>query len=83
MVVCWHPEKQFPYKYSLPLSEVVHEDNSVLRIGDKDVAEMFKKKKEFMVIDELTKLTYTTKHRWFPRSRDKKAKNTEPDRPYL
>lgn len=83
MVTCWHPEKPFPYECSLPLPENKHEDNSVLRVGEKDIAEIFKKKKDFMVIDELTKLTYTTKHKWFPRSRDKKAKKTEPDRPYL
>ncbi|XP_032665105.1 39S ribosomal protein L42, mitochondrial [Odontomachus brunneus] len=83
MVACWHPEKQFPYECSLPLPEDKHEDNSVLRVGDKDVAEVFKKKKQLVVIDELSKMTYTTKHRWFPRSRSKKTKKTKPDRCYL
>ncbi|XP_014472997.1 PREDICTED: 39S ribosomal protein L42, mitochondrial [Dinoponera quadriceps] len=84
MVACWHPDKPFPYECSLPLPEEKHEDNSsVLKVGEKDIAEIFKKKKDFMVIDELTKLTYTTKHRWFPRSRDKKPKDLLPDRPYL
>lgn len=83
MVACWHPEIPFPYECSLPVPENKYEDNSVLRVGDKDIAEVFHKKQETMVIDELSKLTYTTKHRWFPRSRDKKAKKTKPDRPYL
>ncbi|EGI61438.1 PREDICTED: 39S ribosomal protein L42, mitochondrial [Acromyrmex echinatior] len=82
MVVCWHPEKIFPYECSLPLPEE-KPDISVLRIGNKEVAEMFRKKKEYQVVEELAKITYTTKHKWYPRSRDKKAKDTEPDRPYL
>nr|XP_012222117.1 PREDICTED: 39S ribosomal protein L42, mitochondrial [Linepithema humile] len=83
MVVCWHPEKPFPYECSLPLPEEKLTDTSVLCIGDKDVADVFRKKKPYQVVEELAKITYTTKHRWYPRSRDKKAKNTEPDRPYL
>lgn len=83
MVACWHPEKPFPYECSLPLPENKHEDNSVLRVGEKDVADIFKKKKELFVIDELRKITYTTKHRWFPKSRSKKIRPIEPDRPYL
>lgn len=82
-VVCWHPEKSFPYEYSLPLPEEKPADTSVLCIGDKDVADVFRKKKPYQVVEELAKITYTTKHRWYPRSRDKKAKKTEPDRPYL
>lgn len=82
MVVCWHPEKPFPYECSLPLPEE-KPDISVLCIGDKDVTEVFRKKKPYQVVEELAKITYTTKHRWYPRSRDKRAKKTEPDRPYL
>jgi len=47
------------------------------------VADVFRKKKPYQVVEELAKITYTTKHRWYPRSRDKRAKDTEPDRPYL
>lgn len=82
MVVCWHPEKPFPYECSLPLPEE-KPDTSVLCIGDKDVTDVFRKKKPYQIVEELAKITYTTKHRWYPRSRDKKAKKTEPDRPYL
>lgn len=83
MVVCWHPEKPFPYECSLSLPEKKLITDSVLCIGDKDVADIFRKKKPHMVIEDLAKITYTCKHRWYPRSRDKKAKMTEPDRPYL
>lgn len=84
MIVCWHPNQGFPYEYSQPiLEETKASSNSVLRIGEKDVSEVFRKKKASDVVEELAKLTYTTKHRWYPRSRDKRAKKTEPDRPYL
>lgn len=82
MIVCWHPEKPFPYECSLPLPEE-KPDISVLCIGDKDVADVFRKKKPYQVIEELAKITYTTKHRWYPSSRDKKERKPEPDRPYL
>lgn len=82
MVACWHPEKTFPYECSLPLPED-KPDTSILCIGDKEIADVFRKKKPHMVVEELSKITYTTKHKWYPRSRDKKAKTTEPDRPYL
>ncbi|XP_011638555.1 39S ribosomal protein L42, mitochondrial [Pogonomyrmex barbatus] len=82
MVVCWHPEKPFPYEYSLPLPEE-KPDTTILCIGEKDVTDVFRKKKPYQVVEELAKITYTTKHRWYPRSRDKKAKITSPDRSYL
>lgn len=82
MVVCWHPEKQFPYEYSLPLPEEKR-DTSMLSIGEKDVAEVFWKKTNQEVVNELAKITYTTGHRWLDRKRDRKAKQTKPDRPYL
>lgn len=83
MVVCWHPEQPFPYECSQPLPEEKPENTSVLCIGDRDVADVFRKKKPYQVVEELAKVTYTTKHRWYPRSRDKRAKDTKPDRSYL
>jgi len=82
MVICWHPEQPFPYECSLPLPEE-KPDTSVLRIGKKDIEDIFWQKKPYQVVEELANITYTTKHRWYPKSRDKKAKKTEPDRPYL
>ncbi|XP_043681464.1 39S ribosomal protein L42, mitochondrial [Vespula pensylvanica] len=84
MIICWHPDQGFPYECSKPiLEEQVLTSNTVLKIGEKDIQDVFRKKKEDDVIAELAKLTFTTKHKWYPRSRDKKAKKTEPDRPYL
>ncbi|XP_035735272.1 39S ribosomal protein L42, mitochondrial-like [Vespa mandarinia] len=83
MIICWHPDQGFPYEYSKPIEEEVSISNAVLKIGEKDIEDVFKQKNQDDVIAELAKLTFTTKHRWYPRSRDKKAKKTEPDRPYL
>ena len=83
MVVCWHPEQNFPYEFSKPLPEE-HVPYRVLNIEEAEVNSIFARKvHERQIADECAKLTFTTKHRWFPRSRDKKAKKTKPDRPYL
>lgn len=82
-IVCWHSEAHFPYECSRPLPEE-RETHSNLKIQSLDeVCSVFNKKKQEFVRQELMSLTYTTKHRWFPRERDKYAKNTPPDREYL
>ncbi|PSN38916.1 hypothetical protein C0J52_11863 [Blattella germanica] len=82
-IVCWHPEPHFPYECSRPLPDI-QETHSLLKVQNLDeVRSVFKEKKEEFVRQELMNITYTTKHRWFPRSRDKYAKNTPPDREYL
>ncbi|XP_015598728.1 39S ribosomal protein L42, mitochondrial [Cephus cinctus] len=81
--VCWHPEQTFPYEFSKSLPETKVVSKSVLKIGEADVASVFQKQKPEQVVQELANLTYTTKHRWYPRSRDNRAKKTPMDRPYL
>lgn len=85
VIICWHPEKPFPYECSKPVPvEVTAQSKTVLKVDDKEeMYKVFRHKKEELVREELMKITYTTKHRWFPRSRDKKAKKTPPNRPYL
>lgn len=85
MVVCWHPEQPFPYECSLPLPEE-KTDTAVLRIGEKEIKDIFWKKKPFEVVEELAKVTYTTKHKWYPTTgtrKDKTMRKILPDRPYL
>jgi len=82
-IVCWHPEPRFPYECSRPLPPA-YETIATLKIQSLDeVRSAFVENKQEFVRQELMSLTYTTKHRWFPRSRDKYAKNTPPDREYL
>lgn len=84
MAVCWHPEQHFPYECSKPLPEKKPQPYSVLNVTSADMKKVFyRKQSDKQIADECAKITFTTMHRWFPRSRDKKAKKTKPDRPYL
>lgn len=85
VIVCWHPEKPFPYEFSKPLPlEEKPESRTVLKLDNKEeMYKIFRNKKEEFIREELMKITFTNKHRWFPRSRDRKAKKTKPNRPYL
>ena len=64
-IICWHPEPFFPYDCSRPLPEK-QETHSTLQIQSLDeVRSVFKEMKQ-----DLMPLSHTTKHRWFPRSRN-------------
>lgn len=84
-IVALHQDREeFPYEFSKPLPEEAKEDNSVLKMSDiKEVKRVFKDMSPEMARQQLCSLTLTTKHRWFPRARDKKAKKGEMNRPYL
>ncbi|XP_017146236.1 39S ribosomal protein L42, mitochondrial [Drosophila miranda] len=84
-IVAWHPETAFPYEHSKPLPKVVEAQTSAVikETALKTAMQGFKRKHPEVARYELSKLTHTTKHRWFPRARDKKAKKTPMDRPYL
>lgn len=83
--VAWHPDVQFPYELSKPIPTKVEQSSSaVIEESAMNVAQRaFKTVHPEVARQELQRLTFTTKHRWYPRSRDKKAKKTESDRPYL
>lgn len=83
--VAWHPQKEFPYEFTRPIP-VIEERNRSTVIKEEALStamSAFKSKKPEIAREELQRLTFTTKHRWFPRARDKKAKKTPMDRPYL
>ncbi|XP_058121821.1 large ribosomal subunit protein mL42 [Anopheles ziemanni] len=83
--VAWHPKPDFPYEFSKPIEVTVPEPNANL-VRDDIIANSraaLKAKHPEFVRQELSKLTFTTKHRWFPRARDKRAKKTPMDREYL
>ncbi|ETN59252.1 mitochondrial ribosomal protein L42 [Anopheles darlingi] len=83
--VAWHPKPDFPYEFSKPLEVVVPEPTANLVRDDiiQTSRAALKSKHPEFVREELSKLTFTCKHRWFPRARDKRAKKTPMDRPYL
>ncbi|XP_059612792.1 large ribosomal subunit protein mL42 [Phlebotomus argentipes] len=85
-LVAWHPKPAFPYEFSKPIPPPVERDNSsLLKENALNTAmQAFKTKHPEVARAELMKITHTTKHPWYPRPRDKRAKkNTPLDRPYL
>lgn len=82
----WHPKKEIPYEFTRPLPTAIEQKSYSMLKDQKleDAKQAFSlTNNQHFVIERLTKVTFTSKHRWFPRSRDKKAKKTEMDRPYL
>ncbi|CAH0695051.1 unnamed protein product [Spodoptera exigua] len=83
-IVALHKDQEFPYEFSRPLPEEAVADKSILRMNDtQEVYRVFRDLKPEIARKQLSSLTLTTQHRWFPRARDKKAKKTEMNRPYL
>lgn len=83
--VAWHPDVEFPYALSKPLPEVSEQSSSAVieESAMKTAQRAFKTAHPEVAREELQRLTFTTKNRWYPRARDRKAKKTESDRPYL
>lgn len=85
-LVCWHPEPEVPYELTSPLpkEEVVNQSViSALNGNDKSDVSHLEALKEELAREQLMKMTFTTKHRWFPRPGKREAKKTPMDRPYL
>ncbi|KAF9798117.1 hypothetical protein SFRURICE_016507 [Spodoptera frugiperda] len=83
-IVALHKDQEFPYEFSRPLPTETVADKSILRMNDtQEVYRVFRDLKPEIARKQLSSLTLTTPHRWFPRARDKKAKKTEMNRPYL
>ncbi|CAG9821826.1 unnamed protein product [Phaedon cochleariae] len=85
-ILAYHPKEDFPYECTKPLPEIdqIEAESSLLKTTvTPELLNIFNKKTPEQARQELMNLTHTTKHRWFPRSRDKKAKKTPMDREYL
>ncbi|CAH0405520.1 unnamed protein product [Chilo suppressalis] len=82
-IVALHREKEFPYDQSRPLPDEI-EDKSLLKMTDiNEALRVFKDMVPEIARKQLSSLTLTTPHRWFPRARDKRAKKTQMNREYL
>lgn len=82
--VAWHPEIEFPYECSKPIPPKAVPSSSLIKEEALNTATTaFINKNPEIAREELSRITYTTKHRWFPRDRDKRAKKTPMDREYL
>ncbi|GCB74890.1 hypothetical protein scyTo_0020833, partial [Scyliorhinus torazame] len=68
-IVCYHPQVDIPYEHTKPISrpspvenkEETHDQVLKARL-DKEVL----REKQAPTIEELSKMFYTTKHRWYP-----------------
>ena len=68
-IICaWHPQPKFPYEFSQPIqrSEIT-DTNSKLKVQHVEgMKDLYHYKHERFQRRELMRLTWTTKHRWFP-----------------
>ncbi|XP_014280332.1 large ribosomal subunit protein mL42 [Halyomorpha halys] len=82
-IVCWHPEKMYPYEFTKPMPEYVSQPR-ILKTSKEEAMKLISKKgTDKEIAEECAKLTNTTFHRWLPRSRDKKVRKIPPQRPFL
>lgn len=80
----WHPTPEFPYEHSLPLPPPAIPTSTLLKDEAIQTAmQAFGNKNPEIARQELMKITHTSKHIWAPRQRDRKRKNTPPNREYL
>lgn len=83
-IVALHRDQGFPYEHSKPLPEEVAANTSVLKMTDiGEVKRIFKDMTPEMARKQLSSLTLTTEHRWFPKARTKRARKFDINRPYL
>ncbi|XP_063220950.1 large ribosomal subunit protein mL42 [Bacillus rossius redtenbacheri] len=87
-VVCWHPERPFPYELSRPLPQeaargVACPAEALGVQAVREVRELYRARAPETTRDQLMKITHTTKHIWFPKGRAQYRKKIEPDREYL
>ncbi|XP_038666894.1 39S ribosomal protein L42, mitochondrial isoform X2 [Scyliorhinus canicula] len=82
-VVCYHPSVDIPYEHTKPISrpspvenkEETHDQVLKARLDKEVLCD-----KQAPTIEELSKMFYTTKHRWYPvgRYRRQKIKSNPP-----
>lgn len=84
--VCRHAQKEFPYECTKPMPQFQTKQASILKSTKEEAMDLFSRKRaEIEIVEELAKLTHTTKHRWFPNNwhKRKRVKQIKPDRPNL
>lgn len=82
--VALHPTREFPYEMSRPLPPPTIPTSYLIRDEAIQTANRaFNKKHPELAREELSRVTHTTVHRWFPRARDTRRKKTPIDREYL
>ncbi|XP_063072944.1 39S ribosomal protein L42, mitochondrial [Engraulis encrasicolus] len=69
-VVCYHPAAEFPYELSQPIPRpdpITSPPETHDQVLKERLSQDRLKNKQAPTIEELSKMFYTTKHRWYPR----------------
>uniref|UniRef100_A0A8C0IJX1 Large ribosomal subunit protein mL42 n=1 Tax=Chelonoidis abingdonii TaxID=106734 RepID=A0A8C0IJX1_CHEAB len=82
-IVCYHPSVEIPYEHTQPIprpdpvdnKEETHDQVLKSRLEVKEL-----KNSKGPTFEELSKMFYTTKHRWYPVGQRRKKLNTPKDR---
>ena len=71
VIACWHPPPNFPYEMSrsLPVEEAAASSSPLKVTVTEDMKELYHHKHERFARRDLMRITWTTKHRWFPSKR--------------
>merc|ERR1712083_196122 len=69
VIVCWHPEPKFPYELTQPIPRNIPTEQTMQVQAVEDMKELYHHKNERLARRDLMRLTWTSKHRWFGKSR--------------
>nr|XP_057934277.1 39S ribosomal protein L42, mitochondrial [Doryrhamphus excisus] len=65
-VVCYHPSVDIPYELTQPLERVSNMPENHNQVLKAHLSKEVLRDKKGPTIEELSKMFYTTKHRWYP-----------------
>ena len=88
VIACWHPPPRFPYEMSRELPVQQDTASSPLKVTvTEDMKELYHHKHERFARRDLMRITWTTKHKWFPSKRrmhEERNENRNPrEKPYM
>ena len=70
VLACWHPPPKFPYEMTRGLPVQERAASSPLKVTvTEDMKELYHHKHERFARRDLMRITWTTKHKWFPSKR--------------
>merc|ERR1712083_386804 len=69
VIVFWHPEPKFPYEYTQPIPRNIPTEQTMQVQAVQDMKELYHHKPERLARRDLMRITWTSKHRWFGKSR--------------
>ena len=70
VLACWHPPPNFPYEMSRALPVEEKATSSPLKVTvTEDMKELYHHKHERFARRDLMRITWTSKHKWFPSKR--------------